>query len=113
MTNGAAVQTAWNTAKAHLATFQTDLATLITDLQNLEADRDSLYQLGATDIAEWLLTQIRQSRVGYQPRVSAAGGVAPTVANVFAPHQTAAQITAHQDTRPVSSTTTGSQLKLS
>jgi hypothetical protein len=112
MTNATAVQNAWTTAKAHLTTFQNDLATLINDLTNLENDRDLLYQLGATDVADWLTTQIRQARVGYQPRISASGGIAPTVGNVFAPHQTAAVNTV-SDTRPVSSTATAKALGLS
>ena len=113
MTNAVAVQNAWTQAKADLATFQTTLSTLINNLSALEADRDLLYQLGATDVADWLTTQIRQARVGYQPRLSSSGGVAPTVLSVFAPHQTAAQNTAHLDTRTISSTATGKQLGLS
>ena len=105
--NVSAVQSAWTTAKAHLSTFQTDLATLITDLANLEADRDTLYQLGAGDVADWIATQIRQARMGYQPRISAGGGQPPQLPLVQAPNPNITRDTTAVDKRPVSSTPTG------
>lgn len=113
-TNVTAVQNAWTTAKAHFSTFQTDLAALINDLANLEADRDTLYQLGAGDVADWLATQIVQARVGYQPRISAGGGALPPQVRLLqAPNPSFARDTTAVDQRPVSSTATGQWANLS
>jgi hypothetical protein len=112
-TNVTAVQTAWTTAKAQLAQLKTDLATVLTDLANLEASRDALYQLGAGDVADWLTTQIQQSVLGYQPRVSAGGGITPQVIAVRASDPTHARDLTTVDQRPISSTTTGQFANLS
>lgn len=111
--NISAVQTAWTQAKTDLATFQTTLATLIGNLAALEADRDTLYNLGAGDVADWLATQIRQGRVGYQPRISAGGGQAPQIPLLQAPNPNVARDTTAVDQRPVSSTATGAWANLS
>jgi len=109
----AAVQAAWTTAKSQLAQFKTDMATVQTDLTNLEASRDTLYQLGAADVADWLATQIRQAVLGNQPRVSAGGGQPPQVVAVFAPDPTHARDLTNVDQRPITSTGTGAWAGLS
>jgi hypothetical protein len=110
--NVSAVISAWNQAKSDLATFKTTLATLITNLATLEADRDSLYALGAGDVADWLSTQIQQAQIGFQPRVSSGGGVAPQVVRVMAPAPGARDLSV-TDQRPISSTQTGAWANLS
>jgi hypothetical protein len=45
MPNTAAIQAAWTTAKAQLATVQADANTLANDLAALEASCDTLYNL--------------------------------------------------------------------
>lgn len=105
--NQAAIQTAWTTAKAKLATVQTDLAQLQTDLGAFEAACDTLYNLGASDVVDWLRTQARQSVLGWQPRVSTGGNTAPEIAAVWAPDTTKARDLRAVDQRPISSTTTG------
>lgn len=115
MPNPAAVQAAWATAKSHLSTFQADLATLVTDLTNLEADRDALENLGASDVSDWLRIQIEQARVGYQPRVSTGGGRAlpAQVRVVQAPNPSVARDTTPVDQRPITSTASGQFYNLS
>jgi hypothetical protein len=112
-TNVAAVQSAWTQAKADLSTFQTTLTTLISNLASLEADRDTLYSLGASDVADWLANQIRQARLGYQPRVSAGGGQPPQLVMVQAANPSIARDNTFADLRPVTSTATAQQCGLS
>jgi len=50
--NQAAVSAAWTTAKAQLATIQADAATLCADLAALEPTITTLFNLGASDVAE-------------------------------------------------------------
>ena len=112
-TNVAAVQAAWTTAKSQLAQFKTDIATVQTDLTNLEASRDTLYQLGAADVADWLANQIRQVVLGNFQRISAGGGTPPQVLALFAPDPTHARDTTDVDQRPVTVTATAQWAGLS
>lgn len=112
MPNIAAIQAAWTTAKAQLATAQADAATLATDLANLEASCDTLYNLGAGDVVDWLRQNIRQTRLGYQPRVSAGGNIAPQLLSIWAA-QPGARDTSNVDARPITTTPTGQMAGLS
>ncbi|HKV25617.1 MAG TPA: hypothetical protein VJN93_13570 [Candidatus Acidoferrum sp.] len=111
-TNIAAIQSAWTTAKAQLATVQADLATLASDLASLEASCDTLYNLGAGDVVDWLRTNARQTRLGYRPRISSGGNTAPQMLSVWAPDTPAARDTTSVDSRPISSTPTGQLAQL-
>jgi hypothetical protein len=110
--NIAAIQAAWTTAKAQLAQIQTDAATLANDLTALEATCDTLYGYGAGDVVDWLRTQSRQTRFGYQPRISAGGNIAPSLVEVQAP-QPGTRDTTTVDLRPISVTPTGQLCNLS
>ena len=111
--NVAAVQAAWTTAKSQLSQFKTDIGTVQTDLTNLEASRDLLYQLGASDVADWLATQIRQVVLGNFQRISASGGAPPQVLALFAPDPTHTRDLTDTDQRPITATATGQWAQLS
>jgi len=113
MPNIAAIQAAWTTAKAQLATVQADAATLTTDLAALEASCDTLYSLGAGDVVDWLRQNARQTRLGYQPRVSSGGNIAPHLLSIWAPDPKPPRDTSSVDARPISSTSTGQLAGLS
>jgi hypothetical protein len=106
------VQNAWATVKADLATAQAALVTAQANLATLEADCDVLYGLGAGDIVDWLRTQIRQTLLGRQPRVSTGGNTAPQILAVWAAQPGARDLTT-VDQRPISSTATGAANGLS
>jgi hypothetical protein len=112
VSNLAAVQAAWTTAKADLATAQATLATLQTNLATLEADCDALYALNAGDVAEWLRRNLIQTLLGNKPRVSAHGDSAPQVLAVFAA-QPGARDLSNVDQRPVTITPTAQVCQLS
>jgi len=109
--NPAAVQAAWATAKAQLATVQADTNTLAADLAALEATCDTLYSLGAGDVVDWLRLNAIQTRQGFQPRVSAGGNIAPEMLAVWAA-QPGRDLTS-VDQRPISSTSSGKFYNLS
>lgn len=111
--NVAAIQTAWTQAKADLATAKATLATLQTNLGTLEGDCDTLYSLGANDVADWLRTQIRQAAVGYLPRISAGGNQPPQLVAVQAPDTTHARDLSSVDQRPIGITSTAQLCGLS
>lgn len=113
MPNIAAIQAAWTTAKAQLATVQADAATLATDLAALEASCDTLYNLGAGDVVDWLRQNARQTRLGYQPRPSSVGNTAPQLVSVWAPDTKTPRDTSGVDQRTISSTPTGLMAGLS
>lgn len=104
--NVAAVQSAWTSAKAHLATLQANLATVQSNLATLEADCDTLYSLGAGDVVDWLRTNAKQTLQGFAPRVSPGGNTAPQVLSVWAAQPGPRDLTS-VDQRPISSTATG------
>ena len=110
--NPAAVQAAWATAKAQLATVQADTNTLAADLAALEATCDTLYSLGAGDVVDWLRLNAIQTRQGFQPRVSAGGNIAPEVLAVWAA-QSGARDLSSVDQRPITSTPSGKFYNLS
>jgi hypothetical protein len=110
--NPAAVQATWAQAKADLATAKATLATLQANLATLEADCDALYGLGVGDVVDWLRTQIRQAVLGYQPRVSTGGNIAPQVLAVWAA-QPGARDLSSVDQRPIGSTGSGQSYNLS
>jgi hypothetical protein len=112
MPNIAAIQTAWTTAKAQLATVQADAATLANDLASLEASCDTLYSLGAGDVVDWLRRNAIQTRLGYQPRISSGGNTAQQLLSIWAA-QPGARDLSSADQRPISSTTTGQNAGLS
>jgi len=107
-----AVQAAWTAAKAQLATVQADANTLAADLAALEASCDTLYNLGAGDVVDWLRQNARQTRVGFQPRVSTGGNTAPQLLSIWAA-QPGARDLSGTDPRPISSTFTGQLAQLS
>jgi len=115
MPNPNTVPGLWTTAKAHLATFQTDLSTVVNDLANLESDRDALENAGAADISDWLRVQVEAARAGFQPRVSTGSGRAlpAQVRELQAPNPNVARDTTSVDTRPVTSTPSAQLLNLS
>jgi len=108
----AAIQAAWTTAKAQLATVQADAATLANDLATLEATCDTLYSVGAGDVVDWLRQNARQTRLGYQPRVSAGGNAAPELVAIWAAQPGARDLRA-VDQRPITTTATGQYAQLS
>ena len=108
----AAIQAAWTTAKVQLATVQGDANTLANDLAALEATCDTLYNLGAGDVVDWLRQNARQTRLGFQPRVSAGGNTAPHLLSIWAA-QPGARDLSSVDQRPISSTSTGQMAQLS
>jgi hypothetical protein len=112
VTNAAAVQAAWTTAKADLATAQATLATLQTNLGTLEADCDALYALNAGDVVDWLRRNLIQTLLGRQPRVSVGGIAAPQVLAVFAA-QPGPRDLSNVDQRPVTITQTAQACQLS
>ena len=111
MPNIAAIQAAWTAAKAHLATVQADANTLAADLALLEADCDTLYNLGAGDVVDWLRQNAKQTRLGFQPRVSAGGNTAPQMLSIWAAQPGARDLSGN-DPRPISSTPTGQMAQL-
>ena len=110
--NPAAVQAAWATAKAQLATVQADTNTLAADLAALEATCDTLYSLGAGDVVDWLRLNAIQTRQGFQPRVSAGRNIAPEMLAVWAA-QSGARDLSSVDQRPITSTPGGKFYNLS
>ena len=80
------------------------VSALLADLANLEASRDTLYQLGAGDVADWLSIQIQQAVLGNQPRVSAGGGISPQIIAVRATDPTHSRDLTTVDQRPINST---------
>jgi hypothetical protein len=113
MPNIAAIQAAWTTAKAQLATVQADAATLATDLASLEASCDALYNLGAGDVVDWLRRNAIQTRLGFQPRISLSGNTAQQLLSIWAPDPKTPRDTSSVDARPISSTSTGQLAGLS
>jgi hypothetical protein len=111
--NKVAIQAAWTTAKAQLATVQADAATLANDLASLEASCDALYSLSAGDVADWLRQNARQTRLGYQPRVSSHGDSAPASLSIMAPDPKTPRDTTSVDQRPVTITSTAQSCQLS
>ena len=111
--NPAAVTAAWVQAKADLATAKATLATLQTNLGTLEGDCDTLYNLGAVDVVDWLRTQIRQAVLGLQPRPSAGGNTAPQLLSVWAPDTKTPRDLSSVDARPITSTQSGQFYNLS
>jgi hypothetical protein len=114
-TPGAAaqIQAAWTAAKPHLATAQATLATLQANLATIESDCEALYALGAGDVVDWLRRNLIQTLLGFQPRVSAAGGnTAPQVLSVWAA-QPGARDLSNVDQRPITTTPTGQYAQLS
>src|SRR5579859_3330459 len=107
ISNIAAIQAAWTTAKAQLATVQADAATLAADLLTMEASITALANLGATDISEWLRTNVRQTRLGYVPFVSPIAGASVEMFKVFAVQPGTVRDLTSVDQRPISSTNTG------
>jgi hypothetical protein len=110
--NKATILAAWTTAKAQLATVQADANTLAADLAALEATCDTLYSAGAGDLVDWLRQNARQTRLGYVPRVSAAGNPAPELLAIWAAQLGARDLRA-VDQRPVTVTPTAQALQLS
>src|SRR6267378_6494367 len=108
----AAIQTAWTAAKAQLATVKADANTLAADLAALEATCDTLYSLGAGDVVDWLRLNASQARLGFQPRVSAGGNIAPQLLSIWAA-QSGARDLSSVDQRPITSTTSGQFYNLS
>jgi hypothetical protein len=108
----AAIQAAWAVAKPHLATAQATLATLQANLATLEGDCDALYNLGAGDVVDWLRRNLIQTLLGYLPRVSAGGNIAPQVLSVWAA-QPGARDLSNVDGRPITTTSTGQYAQLS
>jgi len=108
----AAIQTAWTTAKAQLATIQNDAATLAADLLAIEATITTLANLGAIDVCEFLRTNIRQTRLGWQPFVSAIAGAYIGLLNVFAVQPGTPRDLTNVDNRPITSTSTGQYAQL-
>ena len=106
------IPSVWATAKADLATAQAALVTAQTALAALEADCDALYALGAGDVVDWLRTNVKQTLLGRQPRVSSGGNTAPQVLSVWAAQPGARDLTS-VDQRPISSTSTGAANGLS
>ena len=111
--NQAAVLAAWTTAKAQLATIQADAATLCADLLALETTITTLAGLGATDVAEWLRTNVRQTRLGYVPYVSPIAGAYVGMERVFAVQPGTQRDLTTVDTRPITSTPSGQYCQLS
>jgi hypothetical protein len=111
--NIANIQAAWTTAKAQLATVQADAATLATDLGALEATCDLLSGYGAGDVVDWLRQNARQARLGFLPRVSPGGNIAPHLLAIWAPDTTHARDLTSVDQRLISSTSTGQLAGLS
>jgi hypothetical protein len=111
--NITAIQAAWTTAKAQLATVQTDANTLVTDLAALEATCDVLYSYGAGDVVDWLRRNAIQARLGFQPRISACGNTAQQLLSIWAPDLTKPRDTSSVDSRPISTTSTGQLAGLS
>lgn len=111
ISNAPAIQTAWTTAKAQLATVQADLATLANDLAALEASCDTLYSLGAGDVVDWLRLKAVQTRVGFQPRPSVGGNIAPQMLSVWAADPTKPRDLTSVDQRPITSTQSGSNVQ--
>ena len=109
--NPVAVQNAWSAAKAHLATLQANLATIQANLATLEGDCDTLYNLGVGDVVDWLRTNAKQTRLGFQPRVSAGGNAAPPMLSIWAAQPGARDLSGN-DPRPISSTPTGQMAQL-
>jgi len=112
MPNPAAVQAAWTTAKAQLATVKADANTLAADLAALEATCDTLYSFGAGDVVDWLRLNASQARLGFQPRVSAGGNISPQLLSIWAA-QSGARDLSSVDQRPITSTTSGQFYNLS
>jgi hypothetical protein len=106
------VQNAWITAKADLATAQAALLAAQTALNTLEADCDALYALGAGDVVDWLRTKVSQTLLGYQPRISVIGNIAPQCRAVWAA-QPGTRDQVANDRSLISSTTTGAANGLS
>src|SRR5882724_1145190 len=111
-TNQAAVLAAWTTAKAQLATIQADAATLCADLAALEPTITTLFNLGASDISEWLRTNVRQTRLGYVPYVSIVGGAYVGMERVFPVQPGTQRDLTTVDTRPITSTQMGQYCQL-
>jgi hypothetical protein len=112
--NRAAIQAAWTTAKAQLATVQADANTLANDLAALEASLDTLDSLNAGDVVEWLRTNAKQTRQGYMPRPSLSGrSAAPQMLSVWAPDPKTPRDTSSVDQRPVTITPTAQTCQLS
>jgi hypothetical protein len=111
--NKAAIQAAWTTAKAQLATILADAATLANDLAALEASCDALYSLNAGDVGDWLRQNARQGRLGFQPRVSSHGDTAPALLSIWAPDPKTPRDTTSVDQRPVTITSTAQSCQLS
>jgi hypothetical protein len=110
--NKAAIVNAWTTAKAQLATVQGDANTIANDLAALEASCDTLDSLGAGDVADWLRQNARQTRLGYQPRISATGKSAAQLPSIWAA-QPGARDLSSVDQRPITTTPTGQFAQLS
>jgi hypothetical protein len=108
----AAIQAAWTTAKADLATAQAAILALQTPLATVEADCDALYALGAGDVVDWLRRNLIQTLLGYKPRVSAGGNRAPEVLAVWAA-QPGTRDLSNVDQRPITTTSTGQYAQLS
>jgi hypothetical protein len=106
------IPTVWATAKADLATAQAALLSAQAALNALEADCDALYALGAGDVVDWLRTKVSQTLLGYQPRASAGGGIAPQCRAVWAA-QPGTRDQVANDRSLISSTTTGAANGLS
>jgi hypothetical protein len=106
------IPNAWATAKTDLATAQAALVTAQAALATLEADCDALYALGAGDVVDWLRIKVSQTLLGYQPRISAGGGIAPQCRAVWAAQPGARDLVA-TDRSLISSTTTGAANGLS
>ena len=109
----AAIQTAWTAAKSQLATIQADAATLAADLLAIEATITTLANLGAIDVCEFLRTNIRQTRLGWQPFVSAIAGAYIGMLNVFAVQPGTPRDLTNVDNRPITTTSTGQYAQLS
>jgi|SRR6267378_1691463 len=110
--NKLAIISAWSTAKAQLATVQGDANTLANDLAALEATCDTLDSLGAGDVADWLRQNARQTRLGYQPRISVTGKSAAQLPSIWAA-QPGARDLSSVDQRPITTTPTGQFAQLS
>jgi hypothetical protein len=110
--NWAAIQAAWTAAKAQLATVQADANTLAADLAALEATCDTLYSLGAGDVVDWLRQNARQTRLGFQPRVSSGGNTAPQLLSIWAAQPGTRDLTS-VDQRPITTTSTAKVAGLS
>lgn len=109
----AAVQSAWGTAKSQLAQLQTDLATVATDLANLEASRDTLSNLGAADVSDWLRVAIQSARTGYQPRINLRGDAPVQVPLLQAVNPNVPRDPTAGAQAPISATATGQLYNLS